>query len=118
MLVQKTFYNIMQEALLHTDMLMRSTLKIAKFEEFCGVLREQGCSFTESLSVDEIGVGYYIKPDNPGDYLAIVESLAGMNALRTPGPVYDYVNIEPEVPMFWLHAAPADVCTADLEGRN
>ena len=111
MLVQKTFHSIMTDALQQTDILIRNTFKIEKFEELCAVLRQQGCNFTERLSVFEDGVSYFITPETYGDYIAILESTAGMNALRTPGPVYDFMNLEPDVPMFWLHTKPADVCT-------
>jgi hypothetical protein len=111
MLIEKTFHTIMQEALQQTDILIRNTFKVAAFEDFCAVLREQGHRFTETLNVDEHGISYYIKPEHHGDYLAILESVTGMNAMRTPGPVYDFVNLEPDVPLFWLHTTPADVCT-------
>jgi hypothetical protein len=111
MLIEKTFHGIMQEALQQTDTLIRNTFKVANFEDLCTMLRQQGIQLTETLSVDEHGISYYIKPEHHGDYLAILESLAGMNAVRTPGPVYDFINIEPDVPIFWLHTTPADVCT-------
>lgn len=105
MLISTTFHAIMREALDKAATLTAHRLDIAKFEELCAVLRQQGNAFTESLQVGVDEIDYAIVPDNHGDYLAIAEALAAMGAHRKIDPdmhMRDIINPQPDAPVFFL----------------
>ncbi|MFA5824789.1 MAG: hypothetical protein WC825_02320 [Gallionellaceae bacterium] len=106
MLIETAQLTIMRDALQRLDRLNKASPKVAKFEELCSVLREQGSVFLAKIDVQEFAIVYSIIPENYGDHLAIVEALSAMGAHRTPGEVYDLINPEPDAPLFLLSVIP------------
>lgn len=106
-LIAKLYRSILAETLAKDAMLVAHSADIARFEDLCAVLRQQGSSFEMSANVSTTGIEYGICPADHGDYLEIIEALAGMGARRTLvetfGPMCrDLVDMQPDAPAFFL----------------